>query len=239
MSAILIPTIHFCKKAVKNHIKSLKQSSDLDKFSLLFIDINRLKIINETLSYDVGDKVLGITLKRLQMHLEKEDIFRWGGDEFVILLKNTSSHEAVLIAEDLLELLKVPITINDEILHITVNIGVSTYPEHGVNEDSLLNHVEVALSKAKIRGRNEVCLFDPSMVDKANILKIENALYKAITNNELYLVYQPRVDLETNTILGVETLVRWVHPTIGFIPPDQFIPIAEDTGVIKEVDLWV
>lgn len=213
-----------------------------DKLALLFLDIDHFKKINDTLGHAIGDKLLIAFSKKLQACLRTTDtISRQGGDEFVVLLPEISGTFGVAeIAEKLIAATKTSFDIDFHELHISVSIGIAVYPDDGATADILTKNADAAMYHAKSAGRNNFQFFTADMTQRVTEqLALENNLQKAVRNNELILFYQPKVSIKTGEIIGVEALLRWQHPEWGLISPDRFIPIAEDTGLIKSIGNWV
>ncbi|MDO8860588.1 EAL domain-containing protein [Haliea sp. E1-2-M8] len=209
--------------------------------ALLYIDVDRFQIINDSLGLAVGDTVLKELSKRLTAELSLEaTLCRSGGDEFFLLLPNTDAEQAVAMAERLLELVAEPLQAGRHRLNLTASIGVACFPGHGRDLDQLSQSADAALSRAKRAGRNTYSLFVEEMRARANeTLLIESELRDALANQGLSLHYQPQVSFATDEITGVEALLRWQHPEIGYISPARFIPIAEESGLILEIGNWV
>ncbi len=209
---------------------------------ILFFDLDRFKQINDTLGHPVGDKLLQGVAKRLGERLRGGDtVARMGGDEFTILLPDISGQE---IAEEtarlLLETMDEPFDIDGQELFVTASIGLSLAPRDGVDSAALLKNADTAMYRAKEGGRDSYRVYTQAMNARAkDRLELENQLRKALDRNELYLLYQPQVDLATGTIYGVEALIRWDSPTLGRISPVQFIPLAEETGLIIPIGDFV
>ncbi len=213
-----------------------------EKFALFFIDLDNFKQINDTLGHHYGDEVLKIVATRICECLEEEDtLSRVGGDEFTLLKQNLrTSESAAKIAAHINQILKPKITIDEHELYITASIGISLYPKDSVLKDDLLKYADTAMYKAKDGGKDNYQFYSSEMTrlafDKAIM---ESALRKAITEKQFVVYYQPQVDLRDNRIVGVEALVRWKHPDMGLILPDQFIPLAEESNFIQEIDNYV
>ncbi len=209
--------------------------------TLLYIDLDRFKTINDSLGHHVGDALLKVFSQRLQSALDRNDFLaRIGGDEFVVILDVQSLHDANKVAKRILKLLQTPIEVLGHSLSITTSIGLSFFPRDGDTLETLLKHADTAMYRAKNSGRNNFKIFTQELSDKINErLEIEQALTHAVENDAFYLVYQPKYSLKTNEIVGFEALIRWEDEKLGFIPPDKFIPIAEEIGVIHKIGLFV
>ncbi len=209
--------------------------------TLLYIDLDRFKTINDSLGHHVGDALLKVFSQRLQSALDRGDFLaRIGGDEFVILLEIKNEKDANKIAQRILKLLQTPIEVLGHSLNITTSIGLSFFPSDGDNLETLLKHADTAMYRAKNSGRNNFKVFTQELSNEINErLELEQALSHAIINEEFYLVYQPKYSLKTNQIIGFEALIRWEHEKLGFVGPDKFIPIAEEIGMIHQIGLFV
>ena len=210
--------------------------------AILFIDLDRFKVINDTLGHDIGDEVLITVAKRLKNSLRESDfISRWGGDEFVVILENLSTaSEAAIVATNIIDALKEPMEIKSRHLVTTASIGISLYPENGEDANTLIKHADSAMYLAKDMGKNNFRYYTTELSKEIqNKLDIDMALHNAIEKNEIYMVFQPQYLLKTKEIISVEALVRWENSELGFVPPDQFIPIAEDSGIIVSLGYYI
>jgi diguanylate cyclase (GGDEF)-like protein/PAS domain S-box-containing protein len=214
-----------------------------DPFTVLLLDLDRFKHVNDTLGHSAGDALLREAATRLKALLRETDVLaRLGGDEFAIIQSGeTNQREAASVfADRIIEIIGKPFNLDGNEVNIGTSIGIALAPEHGTNPDSLLKMADMALYGAKSGGRNGYRFFDPDMGAAANARHaLENDLRRAIQQNELELHYQPIIDTKTLRICGAEALVRWRHPTKGMITPDNFIPLAEDTGMIALIGEWV
>jgi diguanylate cyclase (GGDEF)-like protein len=209
----------------------------------MFIDLDRFKMINDTLGHHIGDLLLVETASRLDKTVRKSDIVaRLGGDEFVVVLTMlTDPADAAHLASKMIEALGAPYQIEGKELHSTPSIGISIFPNNGDDPDILMKHADAAMYSAKDHGRNNFKFFSASMTEAASErMEIERDLRHALKVGQFELHYQPQICTRRNDkVCGVEALVRWRHPERGLIPPLKFIPIAEETGVIEELGLWV
>jgi diguanylate cyclase (GGDEF)-like protein len=209
---------------------------------MLMIDIDRFKNINDTLGHGMGDALLKVAGARLKSCIRDCDtLARWGGDEFVLLLPGLQdSTTSVTVAQRCLSALKEPFVVDGQALHVTASIGISLSLDASMEAETLLKNADTAMYKAKARGGDCYVIYSADMSAGArNRLSMENALFHAIERNELLLHYQPFVSARTGRLAGVEALLRWQHPDYGLVSPAQFIPIAEETGLIDSIGEWV
>lgn len=213
-----------------------------DQFALMFIDIDHFKVINDSMGHEAGDQLLNIVSKRLKNILRKTDtVARLGGDEFTVIVEDLEEPEWVVsVANNILMLLDQPAEINGKEVHIGGSIGIAMYPQDGENVGALLKNADTAMYKAKDMGRQTFQFYASEMSHKAmQRLDLENQLRHALKNEEFIVYYQPKINLSNNQCTGVEALVRWNHPERGIITPDEFIALAEETGLIIQLDEWV
>jgi len=212
-------------------------------FAVLYIDMDRFKNINDTLGHRIGDLLLKEIARRLSITSRRETDFvcRMGGDEFTVLIpKIKNESDAILLSKKILKTFQTSINVEGYDIRITPSIGISIYPRDGLEAESIIKHADIAMYEAKKRGKNQVVLFDSEQKeDLTSQVVIEHYLDSALTNDEFYLKYQPIFNIETHTINGVEALLRWNHPELGTVPPNMFIPVAEESGVIIEIGEWV
>ena len=213
-----------------------------DKFALFFIDLDQFKQINDSLGHHIGDEVLIEAASRLNSVIREEDtLSRLGGDEFTIILKALKNMQSIaIVAKKIIDVMKEPIEINNQNLYVTASIGVSVYPQDATTAPNLIKYADVAMYKAKDAGRDNFQFYSADMTQQAfERVVLESSLRLAIKEEEFVVYYQPQFDTKTDKIIGMEALVRWQHPTLGLVPPINFIPLAEETGLIIEIDRLV
>ena len=215
---------------------------DENKVAVLFLDLDNFKRINDSLGHTVGDLLLKEVAVRLAGCLREVDsVARYGGDEFIVLFEGVEQEEDVLLAaKRIIEGLSPVISIQDHDFYLTVSLGIAFYPEDGLDQDTLIKNADTAMYRAKESGKNTYRVFTPAMNKRVTEwLAVENSLRKALDRKEFFLHYQPKVDLGTGFIVGVEALIRWRRGDGEIINPADFIPMAEDTGLIVEIGDWV
>lgn len=227
------------RHAMNNFFRHARLSNK--PIAILFIDLDQFKYINDTLGHDVGDILIQQMGQRLKKHAAvKENVFRIGGDEFMIVLPYKEKAEVISFIELLLDEIRKPFNVGDLQFEVTGSIGVSYSGEHGDDKDRLLKAADTAMYYAKSSGKNQYCQYDMEM-EKALIrrMEIEKGMREALVKHTFEIYYQPKWDIERNKPIGFEALLRFRHPQLGFISPHEFIPIAEDTGLIIAMSEWV
>jgi len=209
--------------------------------ALLFLDLDRFKYVNDSFGHLVGDELLIQFATRLKKHLRNVDtIARLGGDEFVILLENVTVENALKVAQKVIDTLTEPFLLQNERFVVKGSIGVAMYPRDGSDAQTLLQHADSAMYKAKESPDKSICQYAPEMTRKAHqLLSIESGLTRALKQGEFELYFQPKIEAISKVLVGFEALIRWNHPTLGQVPPQEFIYMAEETGFITEIGLWV
>ncbi|MBI5099450.1 MAG: EAL domain-containing protein [Nitrospirae bacterium] len=227
-----------------DHLRlALSQSSrNQHMVAVLYLDLDNFKEINDSLGHAAGDQLLQAVSRRLKTCLRESDtIARIGGDEYGILLPHADNEEDIVtIAGKIISAFQQPFIIGNHTLHTSASIGISLYPYDGADVETLLKNADAAMYNAKKRGRNNYRFYNPAMNARTlERMKLTNSLRNAIESGELVVYYQPQVSIDTGQILCAEALVRWQHPEMGLLQPMQFIPLAEETGLITQIDDWV
>lgn len=223
--------------------QSIKEALRSQSFiAVLFIDLDGFKRINDSLGHDIGDRLLIKTAERLSSEVREEDtLCRLGGDEFVLILHDVKqADDAQVVASNLLSCINEAFILDDRELTISASIGIAIYPENADSSSELLRNADMAMYYAKEQGRNNYQFYTESMrQDVSRRMSIEQELFTALANNQFMVKYQPLYELKSNQLRGVEALLRWHSPVLGDVPPEEFIPIAEQCGVIDEIGLYV
>lgn len=225
---------------LKKNIESAKRRNE--KMALLFIDLDRFKEVNDTYGHSIGDMMLKSVTKRLSEAIRADDFLsRLGGDEFVIIASNVDDYDGIsFLASKLADAMREPIVIDNKVFFMTLSIGVSIYPEHGNNAEDLIKHADAAMYEVKENGRNGYLLYQTSFSEKlTEKVSIQNELKTAIEQDQFELHYQPIIDLRTDQVVGAEALVRWHHPTKGFLYPASFISFVENSELIYSFGMLI
>jgi diguanylate cyclase (GGDEF)-like protein len=210
--------------------------------AVLFVDLDRFKLINDSLGHRAGDDVLKEVARRLRRSIRESDTAaRVGGDEFVVLL-HTMSHveDAEHVAAELMRQLEAPFVLGGHEVYLAASVGIAVFPDHGEDPVSLLQAADLAMYRAKQEGGNLFRTYTPAMAELTrDRLMLATELHRAMRTDELEVHYQPQIDIDTGAVVGLEALVRWRHPQRGLMPPDRFLPVAEETGAIVDIDRYV
>jgi diguanylate cyclase (GGDEF)-like protein/PAS domain S-box-containing protein len=233
-----LPNRYMLEDRLSNQLNTAESQNG--KFAILFIDLDRFKVVNDTLGHSIGDLLLKEVATRLRLSvLDKDIVFRQGGDEFIILLDNANRKVANLVANRIITELSLPFKVNNYDIFTSPSIGISLFPNDGEAVETIIKHADFAMYQAKKAGRNTYKFFSCfEDAQSLNPLMLEMELHKAIERNELSLHYQPKVELKTGRIIGTEALIRWNHPKWGIVSPGKFIPIAEESGLIISIGEW-
>jgi len=234
---------NLANRAGLNHamVETMMEIQEDDRYALIWIDLDRFKEVNDLLGHPVGDKVLSEVANRLNGVTPKGGtVARFGGDEFVIFCPITDRKQSELLSSEIHAEIMRPVRVDGNRLEVRASLGVALLPEDGRDTETLMQSADLALYHAKVGGRAQTCFFDKTMTrDLVRRREIEDELRAALQRDELSIFFQPIVDLETGQIRAFESLVRWFHPEKGELRPDEFIPVAEETGVIVTLGNWI
>ncbi len=235
-----LPNRYFFRERLQHAIETCQRSEQA--LAVLFIDLDGFKVINDSLGHSVGDQILQDVAKRLLAIVRQSDtVARIGGDEFMVLMEGfTQVEDVACLGEKILRVFDDTFEINGNRLKLTTSIGVAIFPDDSKDADELIRFADAAMYHAKDQGRNN-CQFFSAEIDRQIETRrmLEHDLKAAIDKNQLELYYQPQINALTNTVIGFEALIRWNHPEKGMIPPSDFIPFAEESGLIIEMGTWV
>lgn len=235
-----LPNRAQCEETLQREVSKTERAKKI--LSVMMIDIDNFKTINDSLGHDVGDQLLKTFSQRLRTAIHEGDFLaRMGGDEFVLILSDIPDEIVpAKVAQRILSAFKRPLDIAGNLFHVTVSIGIAIYPFGKDHRDNLLKNADIAMYHAKSQGKNNFQFFSEELNEKyRHHAQLENAMHFAIQKDQFFLVYQPQINLLTKSLVGMEALIRWQHPELGIVAPDQFIPLAEQMGFILEIGSWV
>ena len=236
-----LPNRHLLIDRLQQNIALAKRNNSY--IAVLFIDLDSFKAINDTFGHSVGDQLLQTFGQRLKQYIREHDtVARLSGDEFVVIITSATFDLKYFykIIERFFEHIIEPYNLAEQEIIVTASMGVTFYPQDGQTPDTLIKHADIAMYNVKEKGKNTFEFYNEAMSKQLlERLQLENGLHTALQKNEFFLHYQPIIDLKTNKIVAMEALIRWQHPTLGLIPPNTFIPVAESTGSIFPIGLWV
>lgn len=227
-------------KTLNSQIKLSEKNAR--KFTLLYLDVDQFKTVNDSLGHLAGDELLMDVAHSLNTLIgEGGFVSRMGGDEFMVVLKNIGTMgDAIVVAEHVNQALRKPYFLNDKTIFVSSSIGLCQYPEHGDDVETLIRNADTAMYQAKRNGRDQYCCYTNEMTLEAkDLVDISAGLRQALENDEFVILFQPQVNLQTQQVAGAEALLRWQHPEYGLLPPAEFLSIAEKTGIIVDIDYWV
>jgi diguanylate cyclase (GGDEF)-like protein len=234
-----LPNRSSFKFRLQNEILLARKNKKL--IAVMFIDLDSFKAVNDTIGHDGGDKILKMLTPRLSAQLRSSDyLARFGGDEFLIQFNQLERMEDIPgIAERIMNTFTLPFSVKDQEFFITASAGIAVYPADGEDADILIKNADLAMYTSKEMGKNQYTLCSPVMKEEVlQKMKLTNSLYRVLAKNELLLLYQPQINIESREIIGFEALLRWNHPDLGLIKPGSFIGLAEHTGLIHQIGIW-
>lgn len=234
-----LPNRYMLNDEIFKHCAELQQ--DDMHLAVIFIDLDNFKKVNDAFGHNIGDETLKLAVKRLCACFRKDDhIYRYGGDEFLTIMPCITREEVVIIIKRILAEFEHPFMVGNHEVYTTPSIGVSFSPEDGKTIEQLIKNADTAMYRAKALGKNQYEFFSQEIAAIENRkLILENDMRNALKNNEFILYYQPQIDIVTGQLIGMEALIRWLHPRLGILSPLEFIPIAEETGYILSIGEWV
>lgn len=235
-----LPNLRYLKDIFENAIQKSKESGN--KLAIMFLDLDQFKPINDTFGHAFGDLILQEIARRIHQIIGEDNIVtRMGGDEFIVLLPDLVNEQAAYsITDEILQGIEQPILIDNQEFHVTTSIGISMYPDHGDTIDILMRNADVAMYSVKDHGGNASRMYNQAMTEQVReLFMLQGEFRRALKQEQFLLYYQPKVNTETGTVIGMEALVRWKHPEKGLISPATFIPLAEESGFILDLGAWV
>jgi diguanylate cyclase (GGDEF)-like protein len=235
-----LPNRQLLKDRLSHELAHAKR--DGNRLAMLFLDLDRFKNVNDSLGHSVGDLLLINVAQRLKQCIQESDtIARFGGDEFIIVLSKIDSVEdVVVITEQISNVLSTPMRLDGKDHFVSTSIGIAIFPDNGTTSEELLRNADTAMYRAKNSGQGKYAFFEKRMnAAMLERISLESDLHHALARNELFLVFQPQINLHTERVSGAEVLIRWRHPNKGLVAPNRFLPIAEDTGIIVPIGNWV
>lgn len=229
------------RHAYQEWVKVLIDDESIKSLTLMFIDLDNFKTINDTFGHSKGDQLLKAVTSRISNQIHNYHMFsRFGGDEFVILFANIENEIATSIASDLIKVFEKPFALDENHIYASASVGIASYPEDASNNEELLKSADIAMYGAKNAGKNKFSFYNLDMFEKTKRKnEIDTALDEALTKKELYLMYQPQISLNDERLVGVEALIRWDSKELGSVSPVEFISIAEENGKIIPIGAWI